>query len=96
MTMKVLKPYVENLLFETIIPIMLVQHKDVVLFKDDPIEFIRKQNDFSENFLNPKVTVEDLLMYLCKYKSVKKNRKPDYLHLFLEFCVSNLNQYANQ
>ena len=30
-------------------------------------------------------------MYLCKYKSVKKNKKPDYLHKYLEFCVTNLN-----
>ena len=41
-TMKVLQPYVENLLYETIIPIMLVTHKDVTLFKEDPIEYIRK------------------------------------------------------
>jgi len=63
--MKVLKPFVENLLFETIIPIMLIQHKDVVLFRDDPIEFIRKQNDITESSHNPKVTVEDLLLHLC-------------------------------
>lgn len=41
-TMNILKPFVENLLFETIIPIMLVTHKDVTLFKEDPIEYIRK------------------------------------------------------
>jgi len=40
--MKILKPFVENLMFETIIPIMLITHKDVVLFKEDPIEYIRK------------------------------------------------------
>lgn len=40
--MKILKPFVENLLFETIIPIMLITHKDVVLFREDPIEYIRK------------------------------------------------------
>lgn len=42
-TMKILKPYIENLLFEVLIPILLVTHKDVVLMKEDPIEFIRKQ-----------------------------------------------------
>lgn len=40
--MSVLKPFVENLLYETIIPIMLVTHKDVTLYKEDPIEYIRK------------------------------------------------------
>lgn len=53
-TMKILKPFVENLLFETIIPIMLITHKDVVLFKEDPIEYIRKQNDFTDTMFNPK------------------------------------------
>lgn len=52
--MKILKPFVENLLFETIIPIMLITHKDVVLFKEDPIEYIRKQNDFTDTMFNPK------------------------------------------
>ncbi len=41
-TMAMLKPFVENLLFTTIIPIMLITHKDVTLFKDDAVEFIRK------------------------------------------------------
>lgn len=40
--MTMLKPYVENLLYETVIPIMLVTHKDVTLYRDDPIEYIRK------------------------------------------------------
>jgi hypothetical protein len=40
--MNVLMQYVENLLFETIIPIMLITHKDVIMFKEDRIEYIRK------------------------------------------------------
>jgi hypothetical protein len=40
--MAMLKPFVENLLYETVIPIMLITHKDVTLYRDDPIEFIRK------------------------------------------------------
>jgi hypothetical protein len=73
---------------------MLITHKDVTLFKDDPIEFVRKQNDFTETLFSPKNTVVDLLMYLCQYKSNKKNKKPDYLHKFLEFCAKNLAEYA--
>lgn len=42
-TMEKLKPFIEQLLFEVIIvPIMLITHKDITLFKDDPIEYIRK------------------------------------------------------
>lgn len=63
--MNLLKPFVETLLYETIVPIMLVTHKDVTLLKDDPIEFIRKQFDFTETLFAPKNTVIDLLQYLC-------------------------------
>jgi len=42
-TMAQLKPFMESILYETIVPIMLVTHKDVTLFNDDPIEYIRKQ-----------------------------------------------------
>lgn len=42
-TMNILKPFIDNILYETIMPIMLVTHKDVTLFNDDPIEYIRKQ-----------------------------------------------------
>lgn len=52
--MKVLHPYIEKILFEIIIPIMYISAKDVQLFKEDPIEYIRKQNDFTESLFSPK------------------------------------------
>lgn len=95
-TMKMIKPFVENLLYEIIIPIMKVTHKDVTLFREDPIEFVRKQYDFTETMFSPKNCVTDLLQYLASYKSTKKAKKPDYLHGFLKFCVDNLNLYSQQ
>jgi hypothetical protein len=93
-TMEKLKPFIENILYETIMPIMLVTHKDVTLFNDDPIEYIRKQQDFTETLFMPKNTVIDLLQYLCSYISAPKvkgqkkaNRKPDFLFPFLGFAV---------
>ena len=73
---------------------MYITHKDVTLYKEDPIEFVRKQNDFTETLFSPKNTVVDLLTYLCQYKSVKKAKRPDYLHKFLQFCVNGLNEYS--
>lgn len=66
--MEKLKPFVENLLYETIIPIMLMSHKDATLYREDPIEYIRKQYDISDLF-SAKNSVLDLLTYLCIYKS---------------------------
>jgi hypothetical protein len=47
-TMEKLKPYVENILYDTIIPIMFVTQKDMNTFNNDPIEYIRNQYDFTE------------------------------------------------
>lgn len=91
-TMAVMKPFVDNLLYETIVPLMLITQKDVALFRDDPIEYIRKATDYEETVFNVKNEVVELLIRLCRYKSVKKNKKPDYLHKFLEFSLSNLVQ----
>lgn len=96
-TMDVLRPFVENLLYETVIPIMLISHKDVSLFKEDPIEYIRKQNDFAETCFAHKNTGVDMMTYLCTYTLKKTKKKaPVYLHKFLEFCVNNLGQYQMQ
>lgn len=94
--MEVLKPYVQNLLYETIVPIMLLSSKDINLYQEDSIEFIRRQQDFSETLFSPKNTIIDLLVYLCNYKTNKQNKRPDYLHEFLQFCVKNLNEYKTR
>jgi len=96
LTMTKLKPFIEKLLYEVIVnPIMLITHKDVTLFKDDPIEYLRSQNDFIDCLYAPKNTVVDLLNYICEYKSSKKQKQPDYLPKFLQFCVQNLEQYSH-
>mmetsp|Transcript_29520 Transcript_29520/g.44887 ORF Transcript_29520/g.44887 Transcript_29520/m.44887 type:complete len:666 (+) Transcript_29520:641-2638(+) len=101
-TMEKLKPFVENILYDTIIPIMFITEKDLETFNDDPIEYIRNQYDFTETLFQPKNQVQDLLSYFCKYISVKPKKKkgkktkkpmPDYLQQFLEFAVKNLNEY---
>lgn len=40
-TMEKLKPFVENILYDTIIPILFVTERDVTTFNNDPVEFIR-------------------------------------------------------
>lgn len=73
---------------------MLLTHKDVTLFKEDPIEYVRKTFDFTETLFAPKNTAVDLLTYLCQYKSAKKAKQPDYLKGFLQFCAITLQQYS--
>lgn len=98
-TMTKLKPFVEQILCDTIVPLFYVTLGDLQTFENDPIEFIRNQYDFTRTMFKPKVQSQDLLGYLCKYSSEpknKKHRKPDYLHKFLEFVIKNLDQYHEQ
>lgn len=99
-TVEQLKPYLENILYEIVIPIMLVTHKDVVNFKEDPIEYIRKQDDFTETLYMPKMNVIDLLQYICRHKSGKgkgkKTAKPEFLFPFLVYVSNNLREYAEK
>jgi importin-7 len=90
--MAVLKPYIDNILYETAIPIMLPSQRDVALFHEDPIEYIRKQEDITETLYMPKNTLIDLIQYICKYKSNKKG-KQDYLIPFLTYAKQNMEQY---
>jgi hypothetical protein len=53
-TMEKLKPFVENLLFDTIVPILYITERDVSTFNSDPIEYIRNQYDFTETLFQPK------------------------------------------
>ena len=52
--MEKLKPFVENILYYTIIPIMFITQKDMSTFQNDPIEYIRNQYDFTETLFQPK------------------------------------------
>ena len=71
-TMNKLKPYIDNILYETAIPIMLVSHRDMSLFHEDPIEYIRKCDDLIETIYMPKNTCVNLIQIVCAYKSIKK------------------------
>ena len=92
-TMIKLKPFMDNILYETVIPIMLVSHRDMTLFQEDPIEYIRKCEDLIETIYMPKNTCIDLLQYACCYRSGNKKSKPDYLYPFLAFATTNMTQY---
>lgn len=97
--MEKLKPFVENILYDTVVPTLYITQRDITGFTNDPIEYIRNQYDFTETLFQPRNQIQDLLCYLCKYSSQKKKKnskkapKPDYLHAFLAYAVSNLDQY---
>jgi len=90
-------PHVNNILQQIVIPVMKMTHKDVRLFTEDPIEFIRKQDDFTMTLYTARHTIVDLLTYICMYKPKKgKGVKPEFLHPFLAFVAQNLQEYSQQ
>lgn len=42
LTMDKMLPFIDNILYETVIPLMLTSSRDQELFEQDPIEYIRK------------------------------------------------------
>ena len=65
LTMDKMTPFIDNILYETAIPLMLISDRDQQLFYDDPIEYIRKQTDLMETIYLPKVTTVDLVQLIC-------------------------------
>lgn len=105
--MNELKPFVHDLLYKIILPILYISDQEMATFSEDPREYINSQYDFLDSSLSPKAQACDLLVELCKYSStvkkvkkngkiVKKRGKPDYLHSFLEFVVNHLNEYKQK
>ena len=110
--MEKLKPFIESILYESAIPIMLQTHKDVCLFSEDPTEYVRKQLDFTETLYMPKQIVIDLVVQICQYNSTReaikkeiqggakkkmpRNIKPDYLVPFLNYMANNMTEYQQK
>ena len=82
----------DKILYETIIPLMMISERDVNLFQDDPIEYIRKQQDLMETVYMPKNTSATLLQLICGWKSDEGafKAKPDYLMPYLAFASTNM------
>lgn len=89
-TMAQVGPYVDNLLFETAVPLILVTSRDAYLLNEEPVEFIRNQAD---SMFSTSSNVLNLVETICKFKNCKEETTPVHLHRFLEFCVGSLHQY---
>ena len=96
LTMSIMEPYIENILYETTIPVIMVTGLDAFLFIEDPVEFVRRQSDSSETLFSYRQKMISFMYTLCAYKRDKNDYSPVYLHKFLEFCVTNLHQYSAQ
>jgi hypothetical protein len=53
-TMEKLKPFVDVILHDTVVPILYVTSRDLTQFETEPVEYIRAQYDFTETLFQPK------------------------------------------
>jgi hypothetical protein len=83
--------YIDNILYETAIPIVLVSNLDDYQFKEEPIEFIRRQQAYQDTMFSDKACMIDLVTTICKYKQFKNDTQPVYLDSFINFCMENLH-----
>ncbi len=86
-TYKMIKPHLDFLLFNVITPTLCLSEEDISLFDEDPIEFVRKVNDPSEDWLTPRKAAITLLQSLARY------RKKDVLPKLLAYFDQSLKEY---
>lgn len=91
--MAILEPYVDNILFETAVPIIIVSNNDDYQFNEEPIEFIKRLHMYHESLFSYKSCMEDLVSQICTYKMYKNDTEPVHLKKCIDFCMSNLHQY---
>ena len=92
-----IKPHIPTILNTHIIPLLFLTEKDVEDFDGDPIEFVRRTKDISENFYSAKGAALEVITQSTRYKSVKSETAiPDYLEFFFQYCIDNLGEYLKQ
>ena len=105
-TMVKLRPFVDKLLFETIIPISFYTQKDIETFLEEPQDYIGNCFDFHEASYTPRNQIHDLLTILVENDAdeIEKQQENDTgtgsypspsknMNRFLEFLARNLDEY---
>jgi hypothetical protein len=77
-----LQPYLDKLMFDIALPKMQLTPEDDRIWKEDPQEYIRRQDDENANY-NLKFAARDLLDVVCRRFDSQGN---SLLALFLSYC----------
>ena len=89
-----LESEMDKLIFGVLLKNIYLTPQDEKIWKEDPHEYVRKEEDFTQLGNNNKNISLDLLEKICKLKEKK------YLYKFLQFChtvlTTNNDPYNNQ
>jgi hypothetical protein len=86
MYQKVCKPHIESILYEITLPLMMITDKEVQIWGDNQIEYVRLQVD-NTNAWNVKRTNQDLVRKICDIRQTRKNLISSYLTGYLNVIV---------
>jgi len=87
-TYKVIKPNLKYILFQSVIPTISFSKADLLLWKEDPHEYIRKSVDMEDDYLSPRTSAMNLLVDLATMR-----KEP--LELLMPYLAQSLNQYVS-
>ena len=68
LTYKIIKPHLNFIIFESILPNLAFNAKDKKLWVEDPHEYVRKSVDPIDDYINPKTAAMNLLIDLCRLR----------------------------
>jgi hypothetical protein len=85
---KIIKPRAEELMFKAIPQLLALSPEDIELFEDDPEEYSRRCNDFSEEFSSARAAAQNLWVNLCEAYAVLRNRAIEWTAQILEHTAS--------
>ena len=86
-TFKVIKQHLDVVLFQVMFPALCVSDEELMLYDDDPTEYIKSVLEPAEDWLDPRMAAITLLINLAKY------RQKDLFPKFLPFVQQALAEY---
>jgi len=84
-TCEVLKPFLREMLTEILVPMLYFTQQDEETYRNDPEEFVRKEEDFTSILTNNKNTAMDLIEAISKLNDKETNET--YLRGFVKHAI---------
>lgn len=86
---KICKQYIEKILFEVTLPLLLITDQEVQTWQENQVEYVRQQVDFTNGW-NVKRTNQQLISKICKIRQTRSAKISVFLTSFLNVIVQQL------
>jgi len=85
---KLMKPHMESLFREILFPLLCFNENEYRLWKDDPIEYLRREFDFELEYYSPRAAAMNLVV------DISNLRAKNHLNGIMAFLAQVLQRYA--